>query len=110
MRLALAVVPPMSNEITLGKPSAVPICADALMFGIGIGMQEADRDRFDTGGLKHLAGFGDARFLQRLFHVARAENPLRHLARELPRHQRAVAMEEQVVGLRAIAAADDVNV
>ena len=31
MRLALAVVPPMSKEMTLGKPSAWPTCAEAMM-------------------------------------------------------------------------------
>ena len=30
-RLALAVVPPMSKEMTLRKPSAQPTCAEAMM-------------------------------------------------------------------------------
>ena len=31
IRLALAVVPPMSKEMTLGEPSARPTCAEAMM-------------------------------------------------------------------------------
>ena len=30
-RLALAVVPPMSKEMTLAEPSACPTCAEAMM-------------------------------------------------------------------------------
>ena len=43
-------------------------------------------------------------------HFARAEQALVDLAREMARHQRAVAMKEEVVGFRAVAAADDVDV
>ena len=37
----------------------------ALVLGIGVGVQEADRDRLDAVGLQRLAGLGDARLLQR---------------------------------------------
>ena len=83
---------------------------DALVLGIGVGVQEAHRHRLDAFGLERLAGRGHARFLQRLVHLAGAEQPLVHLARHPARHQRLVAMEEQVVGLRPVAAADDVDV
>ena len=43
-------------------------------------------------------------------HVAGGEHALVDLARELARHQRAVAVEQEVVGLGAVAAADDVDV
>src|SRR5262249_34867533 len=43
-------------------------------------------------------------------HLAGAQQPLVDLAREMPRHQRSVAVKEQAVGLRAIAPADDVDV
>ena len=52
----------------------------------------------------------DARFVQRPEHLARAGDALVDLAGEMARHQRLVAMEEQIVGFGAIAAADDVDV
>ena len=43
-------------------------------------------------------------------HLAGGKHAFLDLARELPRHQRAVLVEEKVVGLRPVAAADDVDV
>ena len=43
---------------------------DALMLRIGVGVQEADRDRLDAGGLERLAGLRDARLLQRRVDLA----------------------------------------
>ena len=43
-------------------------------------------------------------------HLAGSQQPLVDLAREAPRHQRLMAVEEQVVGFRPVAAADDVDV
>src|SRR5262245_66538914 len=43
-------------------------------------------------------------------HLARAQQPLVDLAREMAGHQRPVAVKEEVVGLRAVAATDDVHV
>ena len=83
---------------------------DALVLGIGVGVQEAHRDRLDAFGLQRLAGRGDARLLQRLVHLAAGEQPLVDLAGVAPRHQRLVPVEEQVVGFRPVAAADDVDV
>ncbi len=87
------------------------LAGDALVLGIGVGVQEAHRDRLDAFGLQRLAGRGHARLRQRLVDLAGRE----HAARRprsvcAPRHQRLVPVEEQVVGLRPVAAADDVDV
>src|SRR5207253_1711008 len=132
-RLALAVVPPMSKEMTLRKPSAQPTCAeammpptgpdsimaagradhvagDALVLAIDIGVKETNRDRLDAFGGEHAAGFGDAGAIERHVHLARAQQPLVDLAREVARHQRPVTVKEQAISLRPVAAADDVHV
>ena len=80
------------------------------MFGVRVRVQEAHRDRLNALGLQRFARLRHARLLDRGLDLAATQHSLRDLQREPPRHQRAVAMEEQVVGLRAIAAADDVNV
>jgi hypothetical protein len=73
-------------------------------------VQEAHRDRFDAFGGERAAGFGDARLVERMVHVARAHDALVDLPRQVPRHQRPVAMKEEVIGFRAVAAADDVDI
>ena len=83
---------------------------DALVLRIGVGVQEAHRHRLDAGRLQRAAGLGDARLLQRRVDLAGRQHALDHLAGVAPRHQRLVAVEEQVVGLRPVAAADDVDV
>jgi hypothetical protein len=83
---------------------------DALVSGIGVGVQEADRDRLDAFGLERLAGRGHARLLQRLLHLAAGEQTLVHLVGVAARHQRLMPVKEQVVGFRPVAAADDVDV
>ena len=80
------------------------------MLGIGISVQEAHRDRFDAFGGKRAAGFGDTGFVERMVHVARAHDAFVDLPRQVSRHQRPVTMKEEVIRLRAVAAADDVDV
>src|SRR6266700_3242180 len=92
-RLALAVVPPMSKEMTLRKPSAQPTCAEAMMPPTG-------PDSIMAAG----------RAIARHVHLARAQEPLVDLAREVARHQWPVTVKEQAVGLRPVAATDDVHV
>jgi hypothetical protein len=43
-------------------------------------------------------------------HLAGGEQPLGHLPREMPRHQRSVAVEQKVIGLGPVAASDNVNI
>ncbi len=77
---------------------------------IEIGVQKAHRDRLDAFGGKQIARCLDARAVKRLMLLAGGEQALFHLARQPPRHQRPVLVEQEVVGLGPVAAADDVDV
>ena len=98
------------RQIRAGQRFAHHCADDALMVGIGVSVQQAHRDRFDAFGGERAAGFGDAGFVERMVHVARAHDALVDFAGQVPRHQRPVAMKEQIIGFRAVAAADDVDV
>ena len=98
------------RQIGAGQRFAHHGADDALMVGIGVSVQQAHRDRLDAFGGERAAGLGDARLVERMVHLARAHDALVDLARQMPRHQRPVAMEEQIIGFRAVAAADDVDV
>jgi hypothetical protein len=73
-------------------------------------VQETDRDRLDAFGGERAAGLRNAFAIERDVHLARAQQPLVDFAREMPRHQRPVAVKQQVIRLRPVAAADDVHV
>ncbi len=80
------------------------------MFGIGIGVQEADRDRLDASFASTAQAAFDARHVELLAHLARSQEPLVDLDGQMARHQRAGPVKEQVVGFRPVAAADDIDV
>ena len=86
------------------------VAGDALVLGVDVGVKETNRDRLDALGGEHAAGFGDAGAIEPHVHLARAQQPLVDLAREVARHQRPVTVKEQAIGLRPVAAADDVHV
>ena len=98
------------REIGAGHGGAHHLAGDALVLGIDVGVQEAHRDRLDAFGRQHAAGVGDAGAVERHVHLARAQQPFVDLAGEMARHQRSVAVKQQVIGLGPVAAADDVDV
>ena len=98
------------RQIHVGHRLADRRAGDAFMFGVRVRVQEAHRDRLNALGLQRFARLRHARLLDRGLDLAATQHSLRDLQREPPRHQRAVAMEEQIVRFRPIAAADDVDV
>ena len=78
--------------------------------GVDVGVQEADRDRLDAFSLQRAARRLDVAELQLAVHLAGAEHSLIDLDGEMARHQRPVALEQQIVGFRPVAAADGVDV
>ena len=106
--LAQDLVRQRQIDVRHRRPDHLAGCA--LVLGIDVGVQEAHRDRLDALGFERRARLGDAALLQRLVHLAGGEQALLRLVGEPARHQRPVAVEEQVVGLRPVAAADDVDV
>src|SRR5262245_45913440 len=80
------------------------------MLRIDVGVKEAHRDRIDAFLLQRRAGSFHARLPQLLVHFARGQYPLLDLPCQPARHQGPVAVEEQVVGFRPVAATDDVDV
>ncbi len=98
------------REIGIRQRGADHLASDALVLGIDVGVQEAHRHRLDVVLGEHAAGVRDAGAIERHVRLARAQQTLIDLARELARHQRPMAVKEQVVGLGPVAAADDVDV
>ena len=98
------------REIGVRQRLADHLAGDALVLGIDVGVQEADRDRLDAFRRERAAGVLEARAVELRVHLAGGEHALVDLAREPARHQRAVLVEQEVVGLRPVAAADDVDV
>ena len=86
------------------------LASAALVLGIGVGVQKAHRDRLYPFGREGAARRGNAGRIEWHMDFARAEQALIDLAREMARHQRPEAMKEEVVGFRAVAAPDDVDV
>src|ERR1700739_351232 len=80
------------------------------MLGIDIGVQETHRYRVYAFGRESSTCRSDACAIQRQVPLAGAEQALFDLTCKMTRDQRAMTMEEQIVGFRAIAAADDVDV
>jgi hypothetical protein len=81
-----------------------------LVLGIGVSVQEADRDRLDAFAFERLAGIRHTLLLQGLVDLASGQHALVDLTGQAARHKRPMAMEEQVVGFGPVAAADDVDV
>jgi len=98
------------RQIGIGQQGADDLAGDPLMLGIGIGVQEAHRDRFHALLGQKAAGLLDAGAPQRRMHVAGRKHALVRFACETARHQRAMLVEQQVVSLGAIATADRVDV
>ena len=98
------------RQVRVGDLPADHLAGDLLVLGVDVGVQEADGDRLDPVGAQRGAGFGDAGAIERHVHLARAQQPLVDLAREVARHQRPVTVKEQAISLRPVAAADDVYV
>ena len=98
------------RKIGVGHGGADHLAGDALVRGIDIGVKKTDRDRLHPFGGERAAGLRDAGAIERGVHLARAEQPLVDFAREMARHQRPVAVKQQVICLRPVAAADDVHV
>ena len=73
-------------------------------------MQEAHRDGLDALGGQRPGRRFDAGAVERLVHRARRQHAFGDLPGEMPRHQRTMPMKEKIVGLRAVAAADNVDV
>ena len=94
----------------VGQRGLDDLARDALVLGIGIGMEKAHRHRIDALARQLGAGGAHAFAAQALAHLARGIKPLVDLERQVPRHQRARAVEEEVVGLGPVAAADHVDV
>ena len=81
-----------------------------LMARVGVGVQQADRDRLDPLlGERPGAGFHLGP-VQRREHVPAGLHALVDLEGQAARDQRAGPVEKEVVGFRPIAAADDVNI
>src|SRR5437588_567077 len=107
----------MSKEMTFGKPSASPTCAEAMMPPTGPDSIIATGRSVAVSGVitppfggKHAAGLLDAGTADRRMHLAGGQEALLDLARKAARHQRAVFVKKKVVGLRPVAAADDIDV
>ena len=98
------------RQVGIGQRRPHDLAGDLLVLGIDVGVEEAHRDRFHALGAQHGAGLFDARTIERLTHLAGAHHPLLGLAGQSPRYQWTMAVEQQVVGLRAVAATDDVDV
>ena len=71
-----------------------------LVGGVGIGVQVADRDRFDTGGADALGRGADSRFVEGAEHFAARTGPLVDLEPMLPRHERGWTLVERLVEVR----------
>jgi hypothetical protein len=98
------------RKVGAGHRGADHLAGDALVRGIDVGVEETDRDRLDPFRRERAAGLRDAGTIERGVHLARTEQPLVDLAREMPRHQRPMAVKQQVIGFRPVAAPDDVHV
>ena len=98
------------RQIGVRQRLADHVANDPLVRRVDVGVQETDSDRLDAFGGEHAAGLGDARLVERPEHLARTCQPFLDFARQMARRQRLVAVEEQIVGLGPIAAADDIDV
>jgi len=98
------------RQIGVGQQGADDLAGDTLVLGIGIGVQEADRDRFHARIGQRAARILDAGALERRMNLAGGEHAFLGLQGETAGHQRTMLVEQKIIGLGPIAAADDVNV
>ena len=98
------------GEIGVRHGLADRLAHQALMGGVHIGMQQADRHGLHALGLEGLDGGCERRGVQRLMFVAGGQQAPVDLAGEGAGHQRLGPLEEEIVGLRPIAAPDGVDV
>ena len=73
-----------------------------LVRGVGITVQEADRDTLDLVGAEPLGQPFDGRLVQRQAHAALGVHALGHGVAQLARHQRLGLLDEDVVLLEAV--------
>ena len=78
----------------------------ALVIGVGVGVQEADRHRLDPFPGQLHAGLADRPLVQLLQHLAARVQALPHLEPQAPLDQGLRQLEEQVVDVVASLAAD----
>ena len=84
---------------------------DALLVGrIGVGMEKQDGDRLNALPDRVGDDAADLVLIERDQHGALGVDALADLVAQIPRDQRLVPLEEQVVGFRAVDAADLVDV
>ena len=72
-----------------GQRGLDDLAGDALVLGIGVGVEEAHRDRVDALGGERGAGGAHAFAVEALAHFAGGVEPLVDLERQVARHQRA---------------------
>ena len=77
---------------------------------VHVAVEQHDGDRVDTLGLEPSAHLEHARLVERHVHRAFGRQALAHLVAPRARHERHVLVEVEVVGVRAVDAADLVHV
>ncbi len=81
-----------------------------LVIGIGIAIEKQNGDRFDAKPLELLAERRDFGFVERRVDLAVGQHAFLHFEAQRPLDQRHVLLEEQIIGVRPVDAADFVNV
>ena len=76
----------------------------------GVAVEEQDAGRLDTEPLQHPAECRDLLLVERRLDLALGQHPLLDLEPQRPLDQRLVLLEEQIVGIRPVDAADLVDV
>ena len=81
-----------------------------LVAGIAVAIEEQDRDRFDAEAVELRPEVRNFRLVERDVDVAVGQDSLARLEAQRALDQRLVFLEEQVVGIRPVDAADFVDV
>ncbi len=81
-----------------------------LMIGVGVAIEKQNRDRFDTEALEAFAERRDLAVVKRGVDLAIGQHALLDLETQRPLDQRHVFLEEQIVGIGPVDAADLVDV
>src|SRR5690606_26260814 len=82
----------------------------ALMRGVRIGVEEADRDGFHPFRVELREDVLHGLFIERLEHFAGSEDAFRHFERQVARDQWFGALEEEIEGFDAVIASDGVDI
>ena len=98
------------RQISLRHRRSDGLADRLLMQRVHVGVQQADRHGLHTVRLQRLDRRRDRGRIERFVLIAGGEQPSTHLAGERARHQRAMAVEKQIVGLGPVAATDGVDV